>query len=208
MNCWHLYLSFILIGMQSLHAMHGHITAVSLRKAHASPARIRPSLNAATIKTRTDVDMMVALTDVRFAAVPGYDTLKNRLYASLDTKTQQQIQGYAYEFEVAWYLEQVEKHTIRSFEQKYTHPVLSFTREIDIVTDFCAIECKNINWDAIQRSDYITAHVTKQFIEQGELVRAGLVGVPYFMVCSKNQIPFNWKVWFHQRSILYMEGPY
>jgi hypothetical protein len=164
-------------------------------------------LNASAIKTRADVDAMVAITDRHFGAAPGYVTVKERLYKSLDTKTEPQMRGYAYELEVAWYLKEREKHTICAFDQMYMHPTLDFAREIDIVTNLCAVECKCVNWDAIEQSDYITARITKQFTEQAALVRAGLVGVPHFMVCSKNQIPFEWKVWFWQQGILYMEGP-
>jgi hypothetical protein len=190
-----------------LFGMHRAAAVVSLRKPSISHARVRPAeLNASSIKTRADVDAMVAITDRHFGVVPGYGTVRERLYKSLDTKTEQQMRGYAYELEIAWYLKEKEKHTICLFDCVYTHPGLA-AREIDIVTNLCAVECKCVNWDAIQQSEYITARIAKQFTEQAALVRAGLVGVPHFMVCSKNQIPFEWKVWFWQQGILYMEGP-
>jgi hypothetical protein len=187
--------------------MHRAAAVVSLRKPYLSHLRVRPAeLNATAIKTRADVDAMVAITDRHFAKVPGYATVKERLYKSLDTNIEQQMRGYAYELEVAWYLKEREKHTICSFDYVYTYPGLA-AREIDIVTNLCAVECKCVNWEAIQRSDYITARIARQFTEQAALVRAGLVGVPHFMVCSKNQIPFAWKVWFLEQGIMYMEGP-
>jgi hypothetical protein len=197
----------MLIFLIPLYGMHRAVAMVSLRKPSISHARMRPAeLNASAIRTRADVDAMVAITDRHFAKVPGYATVKERLYKSLETTREQQMRGYAYELEVAWYLQQKEKHTICLFDYVYTHPGLA-AREIDIVTNLCAVECKYVNWDAIQQSDHITARITKQFTEQAALVRAGLVGVPHFMVCSKNQIPFEWKVWFWQQGILYMEGP-
>lgn len=205
---WHTYLCVLSIIVQPLFGMY-RVAAVAARsKPHQPSVRVRPAFDVSAIKTYADVDALTKMTDRHFAEVPGYATLKKRLYASLDTKKEPHIQGYAYELLVACYLVHAEKQTVCAFEQKYTHPELCFTREIDIITDRCAIECKNISWEAVQRSAFITASIAKQFSEQAALVHAGLVGVPYFMVCSKNPIPFAWKTWFWQQAILYMEGPY
>ena len=157
--------------------------------------------------TGEDVEKIVCITDPYFSHVPGYPSLKNQLDKSLHNPHRHTAKGYVYELEVALYFVKKEKQVIHAFEKKYTHPQLMFTREIDIVTEHCAIECKCIDWLTVLGSKYISEKLASQLAEQNELVRSGIVGVPCFMVCSKNQIPFDWKIWFAQQGILYMEGP-
>lgn len=137
----------------------------------------------------------------------GYHYVKNNIYRSLESSTAYTAKGYVYELQVAIDLVLRENQTILAFEKKYTHPQLHFIREIDIITDLCAIECKCIKWHSVQRSDYIAAKLATQLSEQYELVQSGIVGVPHFMIYSKNAIPFDWKVWLSQKGILYAEGP-
>ncbi len=154
-----------------------------------------------------EIEAILTTTDPLFNAVAGYNCVKNNIYRSLESSSLYTAKGYVYELQVAVDLMLRENQTIVAFEKRYTHPHLHFTREIDIITDSCAIECKCITWQSLQRSAYISAKLVSQLMEQHELVRSGVVGVPYFMIYSKNAIPFDWKVWLSQKGILYAEGP-
>ncbi len=203
--------SWALLATFSAHTMNVSmfLAKKSVRTVHANrlPVRSAQRFRSFEVKSTQDVEKITRITDPYFADVPGYPRLKNQLDKALKNPHRYTAKGYVYELEVALYFLEKENQTICAFEKKYTHPLARFTREIDIITDSCAIECKNIDWDSVQRSEYISSLIARQFCEQNELVHSGVVGVPYFMLCSKNQIPFTWKVWLAQRGIFYMEGP-
>lgn len=189
--------------------MHRSVAAVHVRTTTTRMrARSMPRLRTLEVRSQEDVDAITQVTDPYFMQVPGYPELRRKLAQSLDDSRLWIAKGYPYELETALYLLCKEHQTILAFEKKYIHPVSKKKREIDIVTNCCACECKNITWESVQQYPYIAAQLAMQFTEQNELVRSGVVGVQHFMVCSKNPIPFNWKLWFAQRNILYMEGPY
>lgn len=198
-----------MIGVQPIWGMGRSFAAPHVRTA-ATRIRSRTMSQFRTLEVRSqrDIDEITQLTDLYFKNIPGYPQVKERLTRSLENPQRHAAKGYAYELETALYLVCKEHHTIFAFEKKYTHPAFKFTREIDLTSNRCACECKNINWESVKRSPYISAQLATQFSQQNELVRSGVVGVPHFMVCSKNPIPFDWKLWLSQRNILYMEGPY
>lgn len=156
---------------------------------------------------KQDVQTVVSIADCYFATTPGYNDVKKKVAISLKNNNQNSLRGYLFELEAAHELAIKRDQTVCAFHKRCAHPQYMYVREFDIITDWCAIECKCINWDSVQKSEYIAEQLATQFAEQAELVRSGTVDVPYFMVCSKNPIPIQWQVWFMQRSILYMECP-
>ncbi len=188
------------------HSMHrGIVTRTAAKKHVHSVQQIR--VPSSTPIKKQDVQTMLSVADCYFETTPGYPDVKKKLYAALKNDNQNALKGYLFEVETARELRINRGQNIRAFHKKCAHPQYMYVREFDIVTDICAYECKNVGWPAIDASMYLTAQLATQFAEQAELVRSGTVDVRYFMVCSKNPIPFHWQVWFMQQSILYMEGP-
>jgi hypothetical protein len=194
--------------VSTIYGMHGPRVSVPRRTSKVrSYATVVSRIRTKEAVSRDNATSLIAMANPYFEGVPGYDCLKKKLSKSFENPNRF-AKGYLYELEVALHLMHTRRETICAFEKKFSHPWCFHTREIDIITDRCAYECKNINWESVQCSDYITQLLVAQFAEQAMLVASGVVGVPYFMVCSKNEIPVEWKWWFAQHAILYMEGPH
>lgn len=142
----------------------------------------------------------------QFGKVPGFSKIHAHIYTSADANRWMITKGYIYELFVAWNLHN-HGHIIKKFNADYMGNGLA--RQIDIVTDQWAIECKNIQWERVDQSYEITKELERQFYEQHALVKEGHVtGITWYVIYSYNPIPYAWKIKFNQKGIMYQQGPY
>ncbi len=132
--------------------------------------------------------------------VPGYlDTLR---YIAANPLHESVVKGYSYELERALELMQ-EGHQILHFQYKLSDGLIS--RTIDIHTDKCMVECKNMKWP-----NCFNEYLFNQFCDQQHLVNhyntTHNTQLQY-QVSSKQPISQNWKKWFCQRNINTHESP-
>lgn len=126
--------------------------------------------------------------------VPGY--LDNLRIIAANHYHESIVKGYSYELERA--LELInEGHEILHFQYKLTDG--SISRTVDIHTDKCMVECKNIKWPNCYNESLF-----RQFSDQHKLVKHYNKAHDthlYYQVSSKQKISEKWKTWFIKQQI-------
>jgi|GEM_PF-4215522 len=191
---------FLILWLPGLmYGMHLHAVKRLLHHARTPKIALAPSLHKDTLT-------ILCHATEEFRKIPGYGILYNNIYKAAHEGYTPTTKGYIYELLVAWHL-QHHGHIINSFN--YTYEGLGYTRQFDIVTDQWAVECKNIEWPYVVRSDKIAQQLERQFCEQRDLVDANLVdGLQWYVMYSYNPIPPAWKEKLRQQRIMFMQGPY
>jgi hypothetical protein len=105
--------------------------------------------------------------------------------------------GALYELEVALKLEE-KGEKVLNFGEKIKSAAISAKKEYDVVTQTKLIECKNWNWEIIEKNEWTSKFGQKHLIaqEHGKI----------FEIYSKQPIPDWWKQWFTMRNISFHEG--
>jgi hypothetical protein len=148
------------------------------------------------------IEQVVSHTHPLFESIPGYAGVVEKVVTSFNGLLPHISKGALYELQVA--LDFYNRgHTICAFEKVYVDAKTGCARELDIITNMCCIECKNINWFIAEKSPHIMQKMHKQIKEQQALVVAGVVGVPQYVFCSRNEIPLNECNWLREQGVFY-----
>lgn len=117
------------------------------------------------------------------------------------------IRGHMYELETAIALKD-DGEIVTDFDYEFLCPHRSCTRSIDLVTERCLIECKNITWSAYSLNN---RHRTTQLQDQLLSYKAFSndedenENIFSFLLYSKQPIPNEWKKWLDDNEIEYVE---
>lgn len=158
-----------------------------------------------TIHTEADIhiiEYVIAQTDLLFKEVPGYKKVVENVYTSFNGFLSHTSKGPLYELQVALDFHS-RGHTICAFEKTYKNEKINCERELDIITNLCAIECKNIHWHLAEHSPKILRKIQQQIYDQKALVDSGTIGVPHYILCSKNEIPLTCRNWLEEQGVFY-----
>ena len=137
-----------------------------------------------------------------FHNITGFITVLRKIKSS--SHNYHSTKGYEYEIETAVHrTESGSNEKVLKFGYKVKCPHSGKSREFDICTDRCFIECKYINWDKAR-----VKRLKKQFLNQRDLTmyynETNHTNIIY-VVCSKNPIPERWKTWFNRENIAFEE---
>lgn len=192
----------LLFSFINIYSMHYALKQCIQRSHLVNVSHIQPQRSNRTYN-------IIEETASLFNKVPGYDKLINKFHTALQGRLSHTAKGQLYELEVAFDLYK-HGHEIKAFEIFYTDEQSGYAREIDIVTDQCAVECKDIQWNYLLGSPKVRQRFERQLYEQYTIVASGAVGaeVHYFIFYSKQPIPSWQKKWLKEQHIFYMQGPY
>jgi hypothetical protein len=146
-----------------------------------------------------DIGQIVKKTDALFSHVPGYKKVVKNLHASFNESSK----GALYELQVALEFHS-RGHKICAFEKIYKDEKNGCMCELDIITDLCGIECKNINWHSAEKWPKVIPKMHKQIKDQQALINSGVVGVSQYIFCSKNEIPLIECDWLCEQGVHYL----
>ncbi len=136
-----------------------------------------------------------------FSYTPGAKTVFKKIKSS--SHDCHSTKGYEYEIKTAVKIKNKKEEKIIEFGCRLKCPKSRKVREIDIRTDKRFIECKNINWKKTN-----VKKLKKQFCDQRDLTdfynKINKTNI-FYVVCSNNPIPAQWKKWFDRENIAFEE---